>query len=70
MTEPDSRSTPASLHLEDAVLHLTRATLAIKSASRARPDLVVRLGTPHAQLVEVLAQLQRVDSSNPHPDRS
>ena len=52
--------TPAPEHLADAKLHLQRATLAIKNASRAEPTLVVQLGTPHAQLVEVLARLEQV----------
>lgn len=51
----------ADQHLADARLHLQRATLAIKSASRAQPDLVVRLGTPHALLVEALALLEQVN---------
>lgn len=60
MESPNARITPEQ-HLADAKLHLLRATLAIKSASRAQPDLVVRLGTPHALLIEALARLEQVN---------
>lgn len=50
----------AAEHLADAQLHLRRCLLAIKSAATVAPHLVTRLGTPHCQLQDVLADLERV----------
>lgn len=54
-TSPDA----AAEHLDAARLHLKRCLIEVKAAAQAEPSLVVKLGSKHAALADVLRDLEQ-----------